>query len=118
IAIILGLAITFFRQRPEWGLHWAWNIPVTAVAIFLVGIWQHRLVMLGHEGSHYLLFKNRKLNEIVGNWLCFYPLWGRAYNYRAQHLAHHQHVNDPELDPVVKEMRHGGGKFRMGMPRG
>ncbi len=117
LLLILAAAISFYYLRPTWGLNWAWNIPVTGFAIFLVGIWQHRLVMLGHEASHYLLFKNRKLNEVMSNWLCFYPLWGRAYNYRAQHLAHHQYTNDPELDPVLKEMALSGGKFRPGMPK-
>ena len=88
----------------------------TPPMILLVGIGQHRLVMLGHEASHWVLFKNRLLNEVAANWCCFFPMWGRSYNYRVQHFAHHQHVNDPEKDPVVIDMTVCGNKFRHPMP--
>ena len=74
-------------------------IPAVAAISVLIGIGQHRLVMLGHEASHFSLFKNKTLNELVSDWFCFYPIWVTTYNYRIQHMAHHQHTNDPELDP-------------------
>ncbi|MCB1236475.1 MAG: fatty acid desaturase [Verrucomicrobiae bacterium] len=116
IAAAIGAAVWFFENRAAWGLGWGWNLPAAALAILLVGIGQHRLVMLGHEASHWVLFKNRLLNEVAANWCCFFPMWGRSYNYRVQHFAHHQHVNDPEKDPVVIDMTVCGNKFRHPMP--
>ena len=71
-------------------------VPLAVFVSILIGIGQHRLVMLGHEASHFALFKNKKLNELASDWFCFYPIWVTTYNYRIQHMAHHQHTNDPE----------------------
>src|SRR5437870_240460 len=59
LALVIGLTIAFYRQRRAWGLPWACDVPVTLLAMFLVGIGQHRLSMFGHEASHHLLFRNR-----------------------------------------------------------
>ena len=74
-------------------------VPALLAVSVLIGIGQHRLVMLGHEASHFALFRNKALNELVSDWFCFYPIWVTTYNYRIQHMAHHQHTNDPEKDP-------------------
>ncbi len=116
LALVLAGSLAFYFYRIQMGLSWWWLIPAGFVATFLVGVMQHRLAMLGHEGSHYVLFRNRQLNEVASNWLCFYPLWSLTHNYRVQHFAHHQHVNDPELDPVVIEMMTSGNYFRYPMP--
>ena len=57
-------------------------IPLVAAISILIGIGQHRLVMLGHEASHFSLFGNKVLNEVVSDWFCFYPIWVTTYNYR------------------------------------
>jgi fatty acid desaturase len=113
----LALALGFYHYRESWGLAWAWNIPATCVAIILVGIGQHRLVQLGHEGSHYALFHNRVLNELASDWFCMFPIWSVTNNYRIQHLAHHQYVNDPERDPDLNFMEESGHHFPFPMSR-
>src|SRR5438874_12226794 len=50
-ALTVGLTIAFYHCREEWGLAWVWNIPVTLVAIVIVGACQHRLSNLAHEAS-------------------------------------------------------------------
>src|SRR5947208_9406047 len=62
LGIIVAGTIAFYQNRADWGLAWIWNIPVTFVAVVLIGAGQHRLTTLGHEASHYSLFKHRKLN--------------------------------------------------------
>ena len=84
---------------------WAWAVPIVIVSALLVGAGQHHLGVLGHEGSHRTLFRNRWLNEQASDWLCMYPLFTTTYMYRLQHLAHHQFVNDPDRDPNVVQMR-------------
>ena len=37
LALVMGGAIAFYHYRAEWGLAWAWNVPVTLLAVLLVG---------------------------------------------------------------------------------
>ncbi|MDW8242959.1 MAG: fatty acid desaturase [Thermogemmata sp.] len=108
LAVVIGGAIWFFEQRAEWGLSWGWNVPVAVLAIILVGAGQHQLTGLAHEGSHYILFRNRYLNDWVSDLFCMFPIFASLYHYRLQHLAHHQFVNDPERDPDVAQLRASG----------
>ena len=55
-------------------------VPLAVFVSILIGIGQHRLVMLGHEASHFALFKNKKLNELASDWFCFYPIWVTTYS--------------------------------------
>ena len=95
---IITSTIYFLNHRAEWGLPWIFNIPVTAIAIFLVGCIQHRIGLMGHEASHYLLHPNRRTNDLLAQILCFFPVFGSLPNYRAKHLTHHLHPNDPDRD--------------------
>lgn len=116
LAFAIGTAVAFFENRAAWGLAWIWDVPVTLAAIALVGIGQHRLITLGHEASHYILFRNRWLNELASDWLCMFPLFSVTHNYRLQHLAHHQYVNEPERDPDLVFMRDSGHEYEFPMP--
>lgn len=108
LTAVMVAAIWFFEKRAEWGWSWWWNVPVAAVAIVLVGAGQHQLTGLAHEGSHYILFRSRYLNDWVSDLLCMFPIFASLYHYRLQHLAHHQFVNDPERDPDVAQLRASG----------
>jgi fatty acid desaturase len=115
LGTIAGLTIAFYQYRGDWGLAWVWNVPVTLFAMVLMGAGQHRLTTLGHEASHYILFKNRKLNELVSDVLCMFPVLSTTHQYRLQHLAHHQFPNDPERDPDVLQMDASGHRFKWPM---
>jgi fatty acid desaturase len=39
---------------------------------------------------HHCAFRNRRLNDLVAQTLCFWPLYGDLHGYRAFHLAHHR----------------------------
>lgn len=108
LAVVLGSSVAFFELRGSWGISWWWNLAVAGLAIVLVGAGQHQLSGLAHEGSHYILFRNRILNELVSDLLCMFPLFASIYHYRLQHLAHHQFVNDPDRDPDVSQLRTSG----------
>ncbi|MBV9124562.1 MAG: fatty acid desaturase [Planctomycetes bacterium] len=103
-----GLVIAFYLGRAGWDLSVWWDVPVTLLGILLMGIGQHRLVMLGHEASHYALFRNRLLNDLASDWLCMFPLFSVTHNYRLQHMPHHQYTNDPERDPDLVFMQATG----------
>src|SRR5437868_6317769 len=104
LAAVIGVSVFFFTQREEWGLHWAWNVPVAVVAVVLIGAGQHQLTVLAHEASHHTLFKNKLLNELVSDWCCMFPMLSTTHHYRLHHLAHHQFVNDPRRDPNVPQV--------------
>jgi fatty acid desaturase len=108
LALVIGGAVWVFESRAELGLPWAVNVPVALVALVLVGAGQHQLSGLAHEGSHYILFRNRRLNDLASDLLTMFPLFASIYHYRLQHLAHHQFVNDPDRDPDVSQLKTSG----------
>jgi fatty acid desaturase len=100
----IGLTIAFFEYREQLGAPWWTTIPITILAVFMIGAGQHQLTGLGHEGSHHSLFKNKKWNEFASDVFCMFPVYSTTHFYRLQHLAHHQFVNDPEKDPDVSQL--------------
>ncbi len=47
-----------------------WGNIVTFLTAFLViARQQHALVVLNHDAAHRMLFKNIKINDLVGQWL-------------------------------------------------
>jgi fatty acid desaturase len=52
--------------------------------------------ILGHEAAHRLLFRNRRLNDEVGRWLCAYPVFQPLELYRRGHFAHHRDELGPD----------------------
>lgn len=106
---VMGGAISFFHYRASWGIAWYWTIPVGALAVAMIGACQHRLAGLGHEGAHYILLKNRVLNELVSDWFCMFPLFATTEQYRQIHLGHHEYANDWERDPELLNL----GETRM-----
>lgn len=92
----------------EAGLAWWWNIPASVIAVFIMGASQHQLGGIVHEGTHYILFENRKMNEAVSDWTAAFPLYTSTYHFRLHHLAHHQFVNDPQRDPNFAQAHDSG----------
>ncbi len=117
LALVIGSTVYFDTHFAGWGLHWLWTVPVTLVAITLVGAGQHQLTALAHEASHHTLFRNRLLNELVSDWFCMFPMLSTTHHYRLHHLAHHQFVNDPERDPNVPQVWVNGHWTRFPMTR-
>lgn len=64
--------------------------PLTfIVAAFVIGGRQLGLAILMHEASHYTLFRTRRLNDLVGNWLGGLFIWIDVERYRTHHHQHH-----------------------------
>jgi fatty acid desaturase len=93
----------------NWGLVFASCALVAAVpnpltilfALVVIGTRQLGLSVLMHEAAHRTLFKNRTLNDVVGNWLCAYPVWSDIGPYRRYHLQHHAKnwtSEDPDMN--------------------
>ncbi len=105
LALVIVAALYFYAVN-DWS-PWL-NVPVTLIAIVLIGAGQHQLTGLAHEASHHILLKNRFWNDFVSDWFCMFPLFSSTQHYRLQHIAHHQFVNDPDRDPDVSQLQTSG----------
>ncbi len=78
-----------------------WPNPFTfLLAVMVIGGRQLGLAILMHDAAHGLLFANRRLNDLVGSWLCAFPVFTSLVLYRPYHLQHHrftQQAEDPDL---------------------
>lgn len=84
------------------GLHPRWWTIV--IALIVIGGRQLGLSILMHDAAHRSLFRSRRLNLVVGQWLCAAPVWSSLARYREHHLQHHAHTNearDPDLALVA-----------------
>lgn len=108
IALSFAWAISFHQAQMAYGWSFGWNLLAWIPAIFVIGASQHQLAAATHEATHYMLFKNRTLNELASDLLCMFPLFSSTYVFRLHHLAHHQFINDPERDPDFAQLRLSG----------
>ena len=73
------------------------NSPIAWFAVTVVlGSRQHALAVLGHEGAHYLISRNRWLNDSAAELLCFWPLGVGIGGYREHHFRHHRLIGTPD----------------------
>lgn len=71
-----------------------------ALISVLMGSRQNGLGVLGHEGAHGLAARNRRLNDLASEVLCFWPVMTGLADFRSFHFAHHRFINttkDPEI---------------------
>jgi fatty acid desaturase len=80
-----------------------WLNPLTfLIALFGLGGRQLGCAVIMHEAGHRTLFRHRRLNDWVGNWLGAYPSWsGEVEPYRRYHGVHHAYTGS-ERDPDLK----------------
>jgi fatty acid desaturase len=71
---------------------------VYGLAMVTIATRQHALGVLMHDASHFKLFSNRLLNDIVGNLLCALPVGMTVARYRTDHFKHHLAPNT-DRDP-------------------
>ena len=89
---VIALAMAFFI---------AWPNPLSfVVAVVIIGGRQLGLAILMHDAAHRALFKNTRLNDALGAFLCGWPVGASLTLYRPYHLSHHRHTQqqeDPDL---------------------
>jgi fatty acid desaturase len=78
--------------------HHFWNPLLYLASVVIIGARQHALLVLMHDGTHYRLFRNRRLNDWVTEIVLAWPHLVTMRSYRENHLAHHNYVNS-EKDP-------------------
>jgi fatty acid desaturase len=76
-----------------------WFNPATyLLAVVVVGTRINGLGALVHEAAHYRVFKNRTINDIVGE-IAAFPTTASMAGYRNSHFSHHRELNshkDPD----------------------
>lgn len=86
IAASIGLALRF----P--------GVFTFVAAQLIVASRQHALFAAMHEGTHYLISKNRLLNDHLSNFLAAWAVGFSTERYRLRHWIHHRYLNT-EKDP-------------------
>ncbi|MBR1220509.1 fatty acid desaturase family protein [Bradyrhizobium sp. U87765 SZCCT0131] len=78
-----------------------WPNPLTYVlAVAIIGSRQLGLAILMHDGAHGSLADGDRLNMVLSQWFCAYPIFAETRAYRRYHLQHHAHTqqdDDPDL---------------------
>jgi fatty acid desaturase len=92
-------------------------VAVAILGMMVIAGFQHRLSGLGHEGSHYALFRSRLANELVSDLLCMFPLMAMTQRFRITHLNHHQFLGDADRDPDVRRLHYDGGEYPFPMTK-
>ena len=81
-------------------VYWMPNLITVLLALFVIGGRQLGLAVLMHDAGHRSLFASKRLNEIVGQWLCAYPVFAELETYATSHRRHHAQAgseDDPDL---------------------
>lgn len=82
-----------------------WPTPLVFVLVVIVlGGRQLGFAVLAHEAAHRTLFRTRRFNEGLSDWLCARPVWTDVARYRKHHLGHHTRTGtagDPDLSLVT-----------------
>jgi fatty acid desaturase len=74
------------------------NPLIYLLAVAFLGARQHALLVLMHDGVHYRLFRNRRLNDWATEALLAWPCLISARAYRRNHFRHHRYLNTDQ-DP-------------------
>jgi len=99
-----------------WLAHHFWNPLLYVVVVMWIGARQHALALLMHDGAHYLLFRNKRLNDVVAETLLAWPIFITMRGYRKTHLAHHRHLNTDQ-DPDWTRKQNADWEFPMNSRR-
>lgn len=77
-----------------------WHPALYLLTVAFIGARQHALIVLAHDAAHYRLFRNRALNDWLGELLLAWPfVLFTMQAYRRNHFPHHRFVNtnrDPD----------------------
>ena len=93
VGLSIGLALAY------------WPNPfIVFISVLVTGTRQHALFVIAHDAAHYLLFDNRKINDLVGR-ACATVQGLSMCTYRVIHRLHHNNLYG-ELDPDTA--LHGG----------
>lgn len=106
--ILLNWIFLFILFYSGWRFE---NYAIKFLVIVLVGIQQHALSLWLHEGSHWLFFKDKNINDRVTSLLLALPLFVDLNTYRQRHFIHHRSLGTPNDTKQVIFTSISGWKF-------
>ena len=78
-----------------------WPNPLTyLLAVGLIGSRQLGLLILMHDAAHNALARSPRVNRVLAQWFCAFPLLADTDIYRRYHLKHHARTlrsDDPDI---------------------
>jgi fatty acid desaturase len=77
------------------------NTPYV-ISFLLISAFQVHLLMMLHDGAHFLIHPNKKFNNLLTDVFCGLPLGVYVKFYRFMHLPHHQFTGVTEKDPEIQ----------------
>jgi fatty acid desaturase len=92
ILFFLAFTILFFLSRDKI------NLFAILFGSFLAGIGFNWLNVQVHEGSHFLLARNKNLNDFIATYIVGSFGFQSVKEYRRSHFVHHAHLNE-DIDP-------------------
>jgi len=69
-----------------------WNLPIFLFTVVFIGARQHALLVLGHEASHFALFKKKLRNDWAADLLLYWPMFLSVGVFRYFHQDHHRYL--------------------------
>jgi len=78
-------AVVAYARWPSW---WLWVLLVP-----WLGARQAALTVLVHDAVHFRLFRDRRINDWVGNVFCAWPVFITVEGFRIYHSDHHRYTN-------------------------
>jgi fatty acid desaturase len=75
-----------------------WSIPLYLFSLIFISSRQHALGVIMHDGVHYRISKNRKINDLIASFFVAYPMFRNLHNIRKIHFLHHRNPNTTD-DP-------------------
>lgn len=79
-----------------------WTTPLTILlGILILGGRQLGLGIINHDCAHHAFFKNKSVDDFVGEYLAGAPMNISLAAYRAYHLKHHKYAGTPDDPDIV-----------------
>ncbi len=77
-----------------WGCVRFWHPALYVLTVLFLGARFHGMMMLMHDGAHYRLFHNKRVNDAVCDLFLDWPFFISLPRYRTFHFLHHHHLGD------------------------
>lgn len=103
--VIIGVIILYKQLNTPW---------IYPVCYLLIGGRMMALWSLLHDGHHYMLFPNRRVNRIITHIFITIPLFKSLSKYDDQHERHHRYLRSDE-DPLMALWHYD--EFQFPMPK-
>jgi fatty acid desaturase len=87
--IILGIALSIYIET-KFSLYI--TIPVTIISGLWIGYWFHSLSLFLHEAVHYLIHKDKKMNDLLTDLIICPFIFINTEGYRRIHWQHHTNL--------------------------